>query len=296
MVKNKMNMIKFVILVVVLTFASWTIINAYAYAIDGSETVTNDYFSIKIPDSWAYTESFTPQSNNIIFGPTNGILLTLDKFSDMLLSQDKEKYSEKIQEGGLSARFNQDTGYRIKNAPLESYVRYAIDDYGIQNITSQHYTTVGKEKAVRIDANESAYYGNSNIVLYLLMHDKQPYQINYIANPKNYEKYLPEFEQMVKSFRFVGSPSSENENLSENETDERTNHFELQDFCIDPIYQNKGYGAKAIKIMEEKHKDIKIWTLSTFKFSLKNQHLYEKMGYVKIGQDKRGFQYEKNID
>jgi hypothetical protein len=48
--------------------------------------------------------------------------------------------------------------------------------------------------------------------------------------------------------------------------------------------------------MEEKHKDIKIWTLSTFKLSLKNQHLYEKMGYVKIGQDKRGFLYEKNID
>ena len=26
---------------------------------------------------------------------------------------------------------------------------------------------------------------------------------------ENYEKYLPEFEQMVKSFRFVGSASSE---------------------------------------------------------------------------------------
>lgn len=82
----------------------------------------------------------------------------------------------------------------------------------------------------------------------------------------------------------------------DHETDERSNHFELQDFCINPIYQNKGYGAKVIKLMEEQHKDIKIWTLSTFKFSLKNQHLYEKMGYVKIGQDKRGFQYEKSID
>ena len=82
----------------------------------------------------------------------------------------------------------------------------------------------------------------------------------------------------------------------DHETDDRSNHFELQDFCINPIYQNKGYGAKVIKLMEEQHKDIKIWTLSTFKFSFKNQHLYEKMGYVKIGQDERGFQYEKNID
>ncbi len=82
----------------------------------------------------------------------------------------------------------------------------------------------------------------------------------------------------------------------DHETDKRPNHFELQDFCIDPIYQNKGYGAEAIKLMEQKHKDIKIWTLSTFKFSLRNQYLYEKMGYVKIGQDKLGFQYEKYID
>lgn len=39
----------------------------------------------------------------------------------------------------------------------------------------------------------------------------------YMANKKNYDKYLPVFEQMVKSFRFIVSPSIENEDLSENE-------------------------------------------------------------------------------
>ena len=53
------------------------------------------------------------------------------------------------------------------------------------------------------------------------MHDEQPYAISYYANAKNYEKYLPEFEQMVKSFRFVGSPSSDIEN--ENNTNTATN-------------------------------------------------------------------------
>ena len=53
------------------------------------------------------------------------------------------------------------------------------------------------------------------------MHDEQPYAISYYANAKNYEKYLPEFEQMVKSFRFVGSPSSNIEN--ENNTNTATN-------------------------------------------------------------------------
>jgi len=84
----------------------------------------------------------------------------------------------------LSARFVQDTDYGIKNAPLESYVKYQLNNYGIQNITSQQYTTVGKEKAVRITANEPMGYGDSKIVLYLAMHDKEPYEINYIANPK----------------------------------------------------------------------------------------------------------------
>jgi len=110
--------------------------------------------------------------------------------------------------------------YPIKNAPLESYVKYVIDNYGIQNIASQQYTTVGNEKAVRISANDSAVYGKSNVVLYVVTDDKQPYEINYLANPKNFEKYLPEFEQMVKSFRFVGGSSSKND---ENLTNTRTN-------------------------------------------------------------------------
>jgi hypothetical protein len=202
-------------------FAILGVLTAYAYAIDGNDSVENQYFSINIPDSWTYLEySHTPESKTTGLGPPNGILLTSSNFSDMLLSPDFQKYSEKIQEGGLSARFHQDTDYRIKNAPLESYVKYVIDNYGIQNITSQHYTTVGNEKAVRLSANDSAVYGKSNVVLYVVMHDKQPYEINYLANPKNFEKYLPEFEQMVKSFRFVGGASSEN---GENLTNTRTN-------------------------------------------------------------------------
>jgi hypothetical protein len=80
-------------------------------------------------------------------------------------------------------------------------VKYKIDNLGIQNITSQQYTTVGKEKAVRIDVNESAYFGNNKVTLYFIMHDKHPCSIVYLSNGKNYEKYLPEFEQIVKSFR-----------------------------------------------------------------------------------------------
>lgn len=191
----------------------------------GNDIIENLYFSMKIPDSWAYIEgSNTPEQKTTGYGPANGIALAPNEFSEILLADEN---NQKTADGGVIAWFFQDTDYRIKNAPLESYVKYVIDKFGIQNITSQQYTTVGKEKSVSIDANESAQFGYAKIVLYLIMHDKEPYQILYLGNPTNYEneKYLTEFEQMVKSFRFVGSPSSEIENLSENEneTNTRTN-------------------------------------------------------------------------
>jgi RimJ/RimL family protein N-acetyltransferase len=80
------------------------------------------------------------------------------------------------------------------------------------------------------------------------------------------------------------------------ETDERPNHFELQDFCIAPEYQNKGYGAEALELMEKLHPNIRIWSLSTSTFSIRNQHLYEKMGYIKIGLTVEKVFYEKTIN
>lgn len=81
----------------------------------------------------------------------------------------------------------------------------------------------------------------------------------------------------------------------DHETDDRSYHLELQDFCIIPEYHNKGYGTKAMELMEKLHEDIKIWSLSTSIFSVRNQHLYEKMGYKRIGQTEDKILYEKVI-
>ena len=35
------------------------------------------------------------------------------------------------------------------------------------------------------------------------MHDKEPYYLAYMGNVKDFEKYLPEFEQIIKTFKFV---------------------------------------------------------------------------------------------
>ena len=61
--------------------------------------------------------------------------------------------------------------------------------------------------------------------------------------------------------------------------DETSMRFE--DFVIDPIYQNKGYGYETLQAVEEAYSQIKIWRLSTPVFSVGNQHLYEKAGYRK---------------
>lgn len=59
---------------------------------------------------------------------------------------------------------------------------------------------------------------------------------------------------------------------------------ELEDFCILPEFQNKGYGLRSLIEMESLFPDKKKWILGTPYYSIKNHYLYEKAGYVKIGE------------
>ena len=46
---------------------------------------------------------------------------------------------------------------------------------------------------------------NKNVIylVNLVLHDKVPYYLEYIANTKDFQKYLPQFEQMLKIFILV---------------------------------------------------------------------------------------------
>jgi hypothetical protein len=184
----------------------------------------NQYFSINIPKTWTYIEySSTTEAAKTGFGPGNEIWLTPNQFSDFLLIDDVKEIIKKLPEGGALAGFFQDGQYRIKNSPLESYVKHVIDKYGIFNITSQQYTTVGKEKSVSLHANHSAGLDNINIALYAIIYDNEPYAMVYMANTEYYEKYLSDFEQMVKSFGFVSGSSEVGELVNENISNIETN-------------------------------------------------------------------------
>lgn len=73
----------------------------------------------------------------------------------------------------------------------------------------------------------------------------------------------------------------------------------IEDFCIHPRYQNKGYGKKALLQLEKINSNIKVWTLTTPIYSIRNQHLYESLGYREIGRgEEAGIQsikYKKEI-
>ena len=66
----------------------------------------------------------------------------------------------------------------------------------------QQDTTVGNEKAVRIEGSKNDNFSNIRLMKYLLLHNNEPYIIRYVANVDDFERNLPDFELMVKSFTF----------------------------------------------------------------------------------------------
>jgi len=73
------------------------------------------------------------------------------------------------------------------------------------NSKSRQDTIVSNEKASSIEGNGINKTMNKNVIylVNLVLHDKDPYYLEYIANTKDFQKYLPQFEQMSKIFILV---------------------------------------------------------------------------------------------
>lgn len=69
----------------------------------------------------------------------------------------------------------------------------------------------------------------------------------------------------------------------------------FEDFVIEPSYQGKGYGYKVMELVENMYPDICEWQLSTPVFSVGNQHLYTKFGYVEVSRNEEEIEYIKRI-
>ena len=58
--------------------------------------------------------------------------------------------------------------------------------------------------------------------------------------------------------------------------------FEVGRIWVDPDYQNQGIGQAAMREMFTRHPLVKKWKLGTPSWAIRNQHFYEKVGFVKV--------------
>jgi len=69
----------------------------------------------------------------------------------------------------------------------------------------------------------------------------------------------------------------------------------FEDFVIEPSLQGKGYGYRVMELVEKTYSDINEWQLSTPVFSVGNQHLYKKFGYVEVLRNEDEIEYIKKF-
>lgn len=80
--------------------------------------------------------------------------------------------------------------------------------------------------------------------------------------------------------------------------DQSEGHFHIEVLAIDPAHHNKGIGTQAMGFIERTF-PATVWTLDTATFATRNQHFYERLGFVRVGEtvfpDITLIQYEKRL-
>ncbi len=79
--------------------------------------------------------------------------------------------------------------------------------------------------------------------------------------------------------------------------DKGAGHYHLDVLFVDPAWHSRGVGSRAMLFLEQTYAAER-WTLDTPQYALRNQHFYEKFGYVRGAafEDEDGtrlFAYEK---
>lgn len=187
----------YLILIATTTILSLLFLLQSAYSVEKFKGLP---FSIEIPDSWTYTETPEPPIEHLLgVSSYSSVVLVPAKFAELLI-QDKGDIG--MGNGTAVIVFAEDSDYTVKNAPPDLYVKFRMNKDDSLNVISRQDTTVGKEKAVRIEGSKNDISGNVRLLEYLILHNNEPYIIRYIASTNDFERYLPDFELMVKSFMF----------------------------------------------------------------------------------------------
>jgi hypothetical protein len=163
-------------------------------------TVDNTDYSMQVPNGWVYRENFINDNDTI---------LTPNEFADPLITGNASALVDILRDS-VMVEVAPDRGFAVKNAPLEMYVGDQLKVGKGLDLTREN-ATIGGERAIKVFLNstdQAKKLGMTNVpsiltLSYYVMHDDQPYYLDYITSAKNYQKYLPQFEQMVKTFKFT---------------------------------------------------------------------------------------------
>jgi GNAT superfamily N-acetyltransferase len=61
-------------------------------------------------------------------------------------------------------------------------------------------------------------------------------------------------------------------------------HVHIDVLYIHPDYHNLGIGTRTMQFVEAAYPAARTWTLNTPTYATRNQHFYEKFGYLKYGE------------
>ncbi|MER1957304.1 MAG: GNAT family N-acetyltransferase [Solibacillus sp.] len=73
------------------------------------------------------------------------------------------------------------------------------------------------------------------------------------------------------------------------------NYGRIDRIFIDPNYQGKGIGSRAITLAEDQFPQVRIWDLETSSKQINNHYFYEKMGYRTTYKTDEEYGYQKTI-
>jgi PsbP len=164
--------------------------------------VNNTDFSVNVLDNWAYTQSSNPLAD--MYGIVSTITIIPSEFSHLLVNESDLSF-ESIRNGGANSIIALDSEYPFRNVPVERYAEYNINiaNQNKAKILSKENATIDGEKAIKIHYSLSSPFDNIKLIQYYTVHDENAYLLDYEANVKDFQKYLPQFEQMVKTFKFA---------------------------------------------------------------------------------------------
>ena len=63
--------------------------------------------------------------------------------------------------------------------------------------------------------------------------------------------------------------------------------YKISPVFVLPEFQNRGIAQKAFSLLDSLYPDAELWRLSTIREEARNCHLYEKLGYVKTGLERK---------